>query len=139
MEAYDLIEPGREPSLTDVKSGKWYSDAVASAQDLNIIMGYKDGSFGLNQQITRQEMAVISVRVLTAAGLEPTLNQEMLPFGDQSDIADYAAEAVATMTGAGWLRGRGADQFLPHAQASRAEAAVMIARMLGLSQGVPMN
>ncbi|MDM5277463.1 S-layer homology domain-containing protein [Paenibacillus silvae] len=133
MEAYDLVKPSHEPTFTDVKSGKWYSDAVASAQDLKIVMGYKDGSFGLNQPITRQEMAVISIRLLTAAGIEPIHNQTVLPFSDQSDIAGYAAEAVAAMSGAGWLRGRGGNQFLPHAQASRSEAAVMIARMLGLS------
>ncbi|OMF22908.1 hypothetical protein BK133_25310 [Paenibacillus sp. FSL H8-0548] len=133
MEAYDLVQPGHTATYNDVKSGQWYSDAVATAQAIGIVSGYEDGSFGLNRAITREEMAVIAVRVLTAAGIELEKTREAVLFKDANQIADYAAAAVRILGEAGFIEGKGANSFAPKAQTIRAEAATLIANMLGLN------
>lgn len=135
MNAYGLTETGHSLSFTDTQPGQWYSNAVATAVSLGIATGYSDGSFGLKRAITRQEMAVIALRVLKAAKVEAPKTQagDFKGFSDSAVIADYAREAVGTMGEAGWFVGRSEGEFAPGAHATRAEAAALIARMLGLA------
>ncbi|QUL53415.1 S-layer homology domain-containing protein [Paenibacillus tritici] len=131
MDAYGLAETGHPLAFTDAKPGQWYSDAVATASSLGIVHGYSDGSFGLAQPITRQELAVIAVRVLKAAGIQAPDVQTAV-FTDAEQIADYAKAAVHTLGGAGWMKGRSGGAFAPEASATRAEAVAMLARMMKL-------
>lgn len=131
MDAYGLVETGHQLTFTDTKPGQWYSDALASAASLGIITGYEDGSFGLAQPINRQDMAVMTVRILKAAGVQVP-DGSTTEFTDAVTIADYAKTAVKTLGGAGWMNGRVGGAFVPEGAATRAEAAVLISRMLNL-------
>ncbi|MGG1517328.1 S-layer homology domain-containing protein [Paenibacillus oryzisoli] len=133
MQAYDLVKTGYTASFTDVTNGQWYSDAVATAQAMQIVAGYEDGSFGLERQISREEMVVMAVRIVKAPGIELSHTHPAVSFKDAAEIADYAATAVKTLSESGFLEGQGAGNFAPKSSASRAEAAVLIARMLGLN------
>ncbi|MBW4080008.1 LamG-like jellyroll fold domain-containing protein [Paenibacillus sp. S150] len=134
MEAYDLVRTGYIATFTDVKKGQWYSDTVATAQAMKIVTGYENGDFGLDQGITREEMAVMTVRILKAAGIELLKEDSAIPFQDSSEIADYAAAAVKALNEAGFIEGLGTGSFgLKSPLTTRAEAAVLIARMLDLN------
>lgn len=50
-------------TFTDVKTGDWFAQAATWAVEQGITAGYEDGSFGVNQTITRQEMAVVASQV----------------------------------------------------------------------------
>ncbi|MNV84818.1 Endo-1,4-beta-xylanase A precursor [compost metagenome] len=132
MEAFDLVQTGRTSSFTDVKAGQWYADAVSSAQALGIGTGYEDGTFGASRSITREEMAVMAVRIMKAAGMEPQKVREADLFGDASQISAFATEAVNIMAEAGFIEGQGTGDFAPKSQTTRAEASVLAARILGL-------
>ena len=41
-------------TFTDVKTGDWFAQAATWAVEQGITAGYEDGSFGVNQTITRQ-------------------------------------------------------------------------------------
>lgn len=131
MDAYGLTETGYPLTFDDAEPGQWYSDAVATAASLGIVNGYTDGSFGLAQQITRQEMAVIAARVVKVAGVQVP-EVQTVEFTDAEQIADYASAAVHTLGSAGWMNGRSGGEFAPEATATRAEAAALLARMLKL-------
>ncbi|MFC4776940.1 sugar-binding protein [Paenibacillus sp. GCM10023252] len=133
MEAHDLVTTGSSTTFTDVLAGEWYYDAIASAQALGIISGYQDGSFGLSQEISREEMAAMTARVLKAAGVVISKNRTAVPFTDEADISDYAFDAVQLMNEAGWFNGRNNGQFAPKSHATRAEAAVLLARVMSLN------
>ncbi|MNC56983.1 Endo-1,4-beta-xylanase A precursor [compost metagenome] len=115
-----------------MKAGEWYSDAIATAQALGIVNGYEDGSFGLDRAITREEMAVLVKRLLTAAGVDLQKTRGETVFHDASQMAGYAADAVKTLNEAGIMEGQGVAFFAPKSPTLRAEAAVLIARMMGL-------
>ncbi|MNB74293.1 Endo-1,4-beta-xylanase A precursor [compost metagenome] len=132
MEAFDLLQTGRTSSFTDVKAGQWYADAVSSAQILGIVTGYEDGTFGASRSITREEMAVMAVRIMKAAGMEPPKMREAALFGDASQISAFATEAVNIIAEAGFIEGQGAGDFAPKSQTTRAEASVLAARIMGL-------
>lgn len=133
MEAFELVQKGHTLTFTDTKPEQWYSVSVATAQALNIVTGYEDGSFGLDVAITREEMAVLVVRILTAAGIDLQKSENAASFKDATQISDYAASAVNDLFKAGVIKGQSADFFAPKSHTTRAEAAVLIARILGLN------
>ncbi len=123
----------------DVKSGDWYAKAVAWAYENGIVKGLKnvDGSmnFAPNAKITRQDMAVMLQNYLTqSAKKELKAVNAQMQFKDAEQISAYAKEAVSTMQKAGILSGilqtDGAYAFAPLNNATRAEAATMIAKLL---------
>lgn len=129
--ALDLQATAGGAGFSDVQAGAWYSDAIATAQGLGIVQGRPDGAFGVQDRITRQEMAVMTWRALTAAGLALDSSASASPaFADEAQIAGYAQEAVAALHGTGLLSGMTDGSFAPRGVASRAQVAVMLDRLL---------
>ncbi|WP_168735946.1 family 43 glycosylhydrolase [Cohnella fermenti] len=134
MNAFDFAASGEASSFGDVKEGSWYYQAVALAQQLGIVKGKPDGSFGVDDEITREEMAVMAYRAsqLARVDLGAAGGTQSQPFADRSDIAAYAADSVSAMQGAGIINGKGNDRFAPKDHASRAEAAKIIYSLFNL-------
>jgi hypothetical protein len=127
MNAFAFTAESKPAStFTDVSADAWYSNAIALAQKLGIVYGKPDGSFGVNDEITREEMAVIAYRASKLAQLAIGGEKAAKPFADQAAIAGYALESVAAMQQAGIINGKGADRFAPKDHATRAEAAKII-------------
>ena len=129
MTAFDLVDKNAKSTFSDVKAGMWYYEAVASAEKLGIVKGKGDGSFGVNEQITRQDMAVMVYRTSLILGMNLKDGSGEVRFVDKGDISAYALEAVAVMQENGIINGIGDNRFAPENNATRAEAAVIIYRL----------
>ncbi len=111
-------------AFTDVVSGEWYADYVATAYKEGLINGMTETEFGIGRSITRQDAIVILERVLTKRGTEYTgVGKE---YTDVGDIADYAARAVENLTIIGIVEGNEEGNFLPQNHTTRADAAKII-------------
>ena len=134
MDALDLAGAEAAPAsgspFHDVAPTDWHYRYVAAANKLGIANGRPDGSFGAGDTITRQEIAALTQRAVEAAGVELEAPQNAAPFTDRSDIAPYAAEAAASLQAAGIVTGFENGRFAPAEDATRAQAAVMIHRLL---------
>ncbi|KKO54037.1 bifunctional 2',3'-cyclic-nucleotide 2'-phosphodiesterase/3'-nucleotidase [Paenibacillus sp. DMB20] len=121
--------------FTDVKAGAWYADAVSAAVKAGIVKGVGKGKFEPGRKITREEMAVMMANAMIAIGkLQPVSSSEPLQkFADKSQIAPYAKTSVAQLIQQGIISGVQADRFAPKGIANRAQAAVIIYRMLQLA------
>ena len=106
--------------LTDVDKDMWYAPYVNAAYANGIIKGVSDTQFGINQKISRQDMAVIIAR---ATGLT---SEQRKTFNDSETIADYAADAVGIMGSLGIINGNESGEFMPAENTKRCEAAKMI-------------
>jgi hypothetical protein len=113
-------------SFTDVQSGQWYTDAVNWAVSGNLISGYGDGSFGPNDNITREQLAMILWRY---AG-SPAATQQELSFADTDQISSYAMEALKWAYENGILSGKDNNRLDPQGAASRAQFAQMMMRLM---------
>ena len=49
-------------SFTDVAAGKWYTDAIAWANSKGIVLGYNASTFGVNDPVTHEQVALIFQR-----------------------------------------------------------------------------
>ena len=84
-------------------------------------MGRNAKIFGIGDNVTRQDMAVIIFRAAQLKASEKTAG-----FSDFEKISDYAKEAVSALYSAKVLSGTGNGNFEPVKFATRAEAAKMI-------------
>ena len=115
---------------TDYKdvNDEWFAPYVGACSEAGIISGY-DGYFRPNDNITRQEMAVIIVNAysyLEKAGTNGGIDK----FTDKAEIADWAKAAVDTASSVGLISGMGDGTFAPEANATRAQAASIVKRLL---------
>ncbi len=120
------IETGASADLNDVDSSAWYAPYVGACYAAGIITGYDDGSFKPNNNVTRQEMAVMVMRAANVKGMTIEKPYEKINFTDADSIAEYAAEAVDTLQQAGIINGMEDGSFAPAATATRAQAAKIL-------------
>ncbi len=120
-------------NLKDVNKNEWYAAYVASAEKAGLISGNDDGTFGVGDEISREDMSVIIYRAMAKLGLIEAVEGE--DFADDSEISDYAKEAVYALKDLGILNGVGDNKFAPQGTATRAMAAKVIYGMLeGISK-----
>ena len=120
--------------FSDVPSGAWYEDAVRWAVSSGIVNGYDAKTFGPDDGVTREQLAVILGRTSlagqgTAAGAQLSLSD----FGDAALISEWAKESVQLAVERGLLNGRGGMLF-PGQTASRAEVAAVLVRAGAVGQ-----
>lgn len=123
--ALKLADESGTTAFADVLSGAWYEKYIASAVKNGIINGVSDTEFGIGRNVTRQDLAVMLYR---AAKFLP--EKKYTQFGDDGKISDYAKDAVYTLKEYGIISGKSDSEFAPLEPASRAEAAMMIYRMI---------
>ena len=133
MTGLGLLDERVQTDFTDVELGQWYYPYIASAQKLSIVSGVGEGAFGLNREITRQEMAVFIDRALKSSGVVLPDGQAPV-FSDEAEIDGYAVQSVRAMQCAGIINGVGDNRFAPKESATRAEAAKMIYGLLRLTE-----
>ena len=119
-----------ELKFSDSVSGEWYEKYVNTVAACGIAVGYSDGRFGIGENITRQDCSVILLRAMEYVGKSVVLENE-LNFADINEIDDYAKNAVRVLAGMSIINGKGNNLFAPKDFCSRAEAAVMLFRMMG--------
>ena len=130
MRGYELVGDKATCNFTDVKDGDWCYDPIAMAASMGVVNGRSDGSFGVNDKISRQDMSVMCVRLARAIGIELPGRNDSAEFTDKADISDYAAESVDALCKAGIVNGVGDGRFDPFGEANRAQAAKVIYEMI---------
>ncbi|MDE6259817.1 MAG: S-layer homology domain-containing protein [Oscillospiraceae bacterium] len=108
--------------FADVSSGAWYAEGVAWAAANGIVTGYGNGQFGPNDNITREQLAVMLWRY---AG-KPAATSRSLYFADAYRASDWALEALRWATQNGIINGKGNGILDPTGLATRAETAQML-------------
>ncbi|WP_430082480.1 S-layer homology domain-containing protein [Paenibacillus ferrarius] len=133
MQAFDLADATATSSLTDVQADAWYASSIAAAQKLGIVQGKADGSFGVNDEITREDMSVLIYRVSELLRVKLGGTSTGGAFADQANISPYAVKAVEQMKASGIVNGVDGGKFAPQDAANRAQAAVIIDRLFQLN------
>ncbi|HAG10221.1 MAG TPA: hypothetical protein DCK76_02255 [Desulfotomaculum sp.] len=122
-------EKAGNPAFSDAAEiPDWARGYIFTAVDKGVIGGYEDNSFRANQPITRLEIVIIIVRALGLG--DGAAKSGTLSFSDAAEIPDWAANDIAIAVEQGIATGKPGNVFAPNDNATRAEAASLIARML---------
>lgn len=108
-------------SFADVADGAWYAEGAKWAAENGIATGLPDGSFGANENISREEFAVMLWRYAGSPKAEGTLD-----FVDAANSSAYAQEALLWAVENGVMSGKAGIYLDPKGEASRAEVAQML-------------
>ena len=103
----------------------WAKDIISTAQAHGIINGYDAQTFGPDDYITREQMAVMIAR---AAGLYNAAAGKY--FADSSEFSEWAVNAIAAISEKGIINGYPDGTFRPKNLATRAEAVTVITKIL---------
>ena len=110
----------------DVKdSSMYYYKAVNWAASNKIVSGYDTGKFGPDDNITREQLAVILWKYSKYKGKFQEVNTDFSKFSDSNQISSYAKEGMKWILGKGIMHGSN-GKLMPQGTATRAEAAALL-------------
>jgi hypothetical protein len=120
----DTVEYDAFDDDTDI--APYAKDAVYRLKDYGIINGKGDGSFGIGQVVTREDMCVMIARVLgMGEGTDTTVT-----FTDTDAIAPYAQDSVGYLSLLGMVNGMPDGSFQPKVSCTRAQVARVISDII---------
>ena len=125
---------GTHSNFADVAQGSWYETAVSWAAMNGLVHGYGDGLFGPDDNITRQDLAVILMRYADLADMTLPVTRDYLNFNDEADISNYAKDAIERFFKTGIINGKPSNIFDPKGGATRAEVATMLHGLLSVTE-----
>lgn len=114
----------------DVSEDHWAKAYIEAGVELGITKGYDDGKFYPDSPITRQEMAVMVLRALHWENRQREFSGQRMTFADQDQIAGWASEGVDIMSRVGIMSGFPDDRFGPGEWTTRAQASVVVKRLM---------
>ena len=119
--------------FSDVPQEEWYSEAIRWAAAEGLVLGYDDGTFGINDPITLEQMSVILYRYEQyKGGGFKGLWMFRLDYDDIADISDWAYESVCYTVMKDIYCIPAEKELQPQKQATRAEAAAFLNRFAEL-------
>jgi hypothetical protein len=125
------LSQDKTEAFKDVAAADWYAGYVGAAVKAGLVEGIDQGTFAPNANITREQMAVMISRALNTAGKPKAANvQHIESYTDGSSMSGWAKEAISVAIEAGIMNGKTSQSFEPSSNATRAEAAVVLKRLL---------
>lgn len=116
-------------SFDDVQKDDWFYVYVASAKKAGIINGRSETQFSPADNITRAEAVIMIHNVLKSKGCDFS-GEESVEFADISGLNDITREKVLQTASLGIIMGRDKNTFAPQENLTRAEAAVIINKII---------
>ncbi len=118
--------------FSDVPKNEWFAKAVLWVDRVGIAGGYSGTDmFGPNDNISREQMAVMMYRYAGYKNYDTGLRADISPYEDASAVSDYAADAMKWAVGSGILTGKNNGAILePQGLAMRCECAMIIMRFV---------
>jgi hypothetical protein len=112
-------------TFRDISGTNWYNDAISWAYVKGYITGYDNGAFGVEDSVTREQVAAILWRF---AG-KPKAEGNLSGFSDGASVSSYATDALVWATQTGIIQGLN-GALDPARSATRAEIAAMVQRYM---------
>ncbi|MEW5897943.1 MAG: S-layer homology domain-containing protein [Bacillota bacterium] len=131
---------GAAGRFIDIPSDAWYRGMVGAAAKAGLVAGTSPDTFGPDEPITREQMAVMIARLLArqkAVALKEDATAEKEAgnalaslFRDAASVSPWARQSVALVAREKIMQGRTATQFAPDGKSTRAEATAVLYRTL---------
>ncbi len=121
------ITQSESVSFSDVSSKAWYRAEVGRALAAGYISGYTDNTFRADNNISRQEAALVLSRIVTP----PSQLKDMGGLNDQHSVDAWALDGVKTVYTKGYMTGDKKQNFNPMGNLTRGEAVKTVEAILG--------
>lgn len=125
-------EVNKSTPFADVLADSYYQDAVIWARQNGIISGINKSEFALEQNVTREQIALIMFRYAKYMGYDVSVgaSTNILSYTDFEEISEYAIEAMQYAVGSSIMKGKTEATLNPKDFAARAEIAALLNRFI---------
>ncbi len=113
----------------DINRTNWFYSHVCALNIYGIVNGTSPSKFSPYNNIRREDAVVMLMRIYEKLD-EKSLASGQTTFADNSDISPYALSSTVTAQRAGIIFGNDKGFFKPDSYITRAEAAVLLYRMI---------
>lgn len=127
------VGAGSVPVFNDVGTDTYFADAVLWANKNGVVKGYTADTFGPDDQVSREMVAVILYRYAALLGLS-TETASLEKFSDSKNVSNWANEAMGWGVKNRLINGKPGEQLDPQGTVSRAEVAAILQRLCKLIQ-----
>ena len=114
----------------DVAAGQWYTGSIEWANANGIVAGYGNGLFGPDDDVTREQLAVIMRNYAGFKGIDTDAEAYAGEFSDADSVSEWARGAMMWANAQGLILGRTQSALAPDGTATRAEAAAILTRFI---------
>ena len=115
------------PTFSDNNKGAWYFEGIEYCAAKGIVFGYGDGTFGVQDLLTREDMMTMLYRYASQHGLTSnTVEKYHTAYRDGSAVSGYAASGVDWCLQEGIVSGTSFATISPRDTASRAQLAQIL-------------
>ena len=116
--------------FADVDYNAYYGNAIKWAYDSGVVLGYENGKFGPDDEITREDFVVILARyegeIYDNSDIFEGSEQDLSKFKDNKDVDRYALKRMQWAVRTGIITGNDDGTLNPRGTATRAEAAAIL-------------
>lgn len=130
--ALNLPDSGGDVLFKDVAlEDEALASAARAVYSAGLMVGYPDGTLGMEKEISRIESVVLLVRIAKKLGATPSVSG-VAPFKDFGQVPAWARETIKKAAALGVVSGYSDGTLRPLRNVTRAESAVMVLRTRGL-------
>ncbi len=128
FDGVDLTEYGYDCNMPDVARNSYYEAAVNWGVENGITTGYIDGTFGVGDMITREQIVTFLYRYAQYKGLNVYVSssnkREIIDkYTDYKKVSDFSKEAILWAIDRGVIKGKTSTTIVPQGNAQRCEVA----------------
>ncbi|QIB68139.1 hypothetical protein Ami103574_01910 [Aminipila butyrica] len=113
-------------SFSDVPYSEWFYSDVAKGVSATFVGGYDDKTFRPNNAVTREEAAAMIARFVPTYGVSGSISS----FSDKGSISSWATDAVAKISGKGYMGAYDDGKFHPSDALTRSMTAKILCDIL---------
>ena len=124
------LSPASQSPFADTQ-GKWFEDDVQALYEAGIIKGKSANTFDPNSSITRQQAALMMVRLIDYLNIKTTaVVDNAKPFTDLDKVSTEAKDAVLLLQQLGIFSGKNNGVFDPSGKLTRSQMSKIIYKLL---------
>ena len=123
---------GDPAGFPDVEPNTWYSTAADWANAVGVVKGYDTGLFGVNDDVTREQLVTMLYRYWLHLGGDGSAQADLTAFADGGSVSEYARPAMAWAVAQGLIQGRPGGLLAPAESTTRAELCTILVRFQAL-------
>ena len=114
--------------FSDVPAGYWSEKAIIWAVQNGVVSGYGDGTFGPDDTLTREQLAVVLFNYANAMGYDTTARRDLSGFADVTQAQNWSRTALEWAYAEHLITGTSDTTMSPIGRSSRAQIAVIMMR-----------
>jgi hypothetical protein len=135
LEGRPVFGSGKSGVFTDVPEGEWYTVAVEWAAVNGLIGGYGNGSFGPDDNMSREQLVTMLFRYAQLKGYDVSARADLTGFSDTQAVSGYALEAMRWAAATGLITGVTDTLLSPQGNATHCQMAIFLMRFMEIIPG----